>query len=206
MKATAQLVGGSAGTNVAVTLTSAGTVGGLVFDAVRSDNGAASLALTLPGGGQPVAFWVAGEFQKQSSAYGDAVVQVKDKTTRATLGSKAVMVRIRKNAQTLSASERDRYLAALGTLNAQGQGAFRDFREMHFAATTRLTPGRQHRRALAGAIIPERCREHQQSAGGTHLPTPGSTVRSPRDRGADAREHIHAFQRFLAAPTVRTHC
>lgn len=136
VQATARLVGGTAGANVDVTLSSAGTVGGLVFDTVRSDNGAASLTLSLPGSGQPVPFWVAGEFQKPSSAYGDAVVQTKDKATGNPLGSKAVMVRIRKNAQTLPAPERDRFLAAMGTLNAQGQGAYRDFREMHVAATT----------------------------------------------------------------------
>jgi len=44
-------------------------------------------------------------------------------------------VRIRKNAQTLPAPERDRFLAALGTLNAQGQGAYRDFRDMHTAVS-----------------------------------------------------------------------
>jgi tyrosinase len=136
VQATARLVGGTAGTNVDVILSSAGTVGGLVFDTVRSDNGAASLTLTVPGSGQPAQFWVAGEFQKPSSAYGDAVVQATDKATGNPLGSKAVMVRIRKNAQTLPAPERDRFLAAMGTLNAQGQGAYRDFREMHVAATT----------------------------------------------------------------------
>jgi len=45
------------------------------------------------------------------------------------------MVRIRKNAQTLPAPERDRFLAALGTLNAQGHGAYRDFRDMHTAVS-----------------------------------------------------------------------
>jgi tyrosinase len=141
VRATARLVGGPAGGSVDTTLSSAGTVGGLVFATVRSDNGAASLTLSLPGSGQPVSFWVAGEFQKPSSAYGDAVVQATDKNTGNQLGSKAVMVRIRKNAQTLSAPERDRFLAAIGALNAQGQGAYRDFREMHTAATTREMHG-----------------------------------------------------------------
>jgi tyrosinase len=141
VKATARLVGGSAGANVDVTLSSAGTVGGLVFDTVRSDSGAASLTLSLPGSGQPVPFWIAGEFKKPSSAYGDAVVQARNKTTGAPLGSKAVMVRIRKNAATLPAPERDRYLAALGTLNAQGQGAYRDFREMHVLPSDREMHG-----------------------------------------------------------------
>jgi tyrosinase len=139
VRATARLVGGTAGASVDVVLSSAGTGGGLVLDTTRSDHGAASLTLSLPGDGQPVSFWIAGEFQKPSSAYGDAVVQATDKSTGNSLGSKAVMVRIRKNAQspTLTAPERDRFLAAIGALNAQGQGAYRDFREMHVRATTR---------------------------------------------------------------------
>jgi tyrosinase len=141
VQATARLVGGSTGPLTDVILRSAGTVGGLVFDTVRSDQGTSSLALSLPGNGQPVTFWVAGEFQKPSAAYGDAVIQATDKTTGAVLGTKAVMVRIRKNAQTLPAPERDRYLATLGTLNAQGQGAYRDFRDIHTAVSDREMHG-----------------------------------------------------------------
>ena len=129
--ATAKLVGGAQGASpVNVVLRNGGTLGGLVFDTTRSDQGADTLPLQLPADGQPVNFWIAGEFQKPSSAYGDAVVQATDAAGNV-LGSKAVMVRIRKNAQTLSAPERDRFLAALGTLNAQGQGAYKDFRDMH---------------------------------------------------------------------------
>jgi tyrosinase len=141
VKATARLVGGSTGASANVVLKSAGTVGGLVFDSVRSDHGASSLALSLPGNGQPVTFWVAGEFQKPSSSYGDALIEVSDAASGAVLGSKAVMVRIRKNAQTLPAPERDRYLAALGTLNAQGQGAYRDFRDIHTDVSDREMHG-----------------------------------------------------------------
>jgi tyrosinase len=138
VQATAKVVSGGA---VDVVLKSAGTVGGLLFDSVRSDQGKSSLALSLPGNGQPVTFWIAGEFKKPSSAYGDAVVQATDKTSGAVLGTKAVMVRIRKNANTLPAPERDRFLAALGTLNARGHGAYHDFRDMHVDATTREMHG-----------------------------------------------------------------
>jgi tyrosinase len=141
VRATARLTDGPSGGSVDIILRSAGTVGGLVLDTIRSDHGAASLALSLPGDGRPVSFWIAGEFKKPSSAYGDAVVQATDKSSGNVLGSKAVMVRIRKNAQTLPAPERDRFLSALGTLNAQGQGAYRDFRDMHTAATTREMHG-----------------------------------------------------------------
>ena len=88
VQATAKIVDGT-GAGADVVLRSTGTVGGLVFDTVRSDQGAASLELSLPGDGQPVAFFVGGEFQKPSSAYGDAVVQATDKATGAVLGSKA---------------------------------------------------------------------------------------------------------------------
>jgi tyrosinase len=140
VQATARVVGGADAAGDIV-LRSAGSQGGLVFDTVRSDQGRSSLALTLPGDGTPVPFWIAGEFQKPSSAFGDAVVETADKTTGNVLGSKAVMVRVRKNAQTLPAPERDRYLAALGTLNARGQGAYRDFRDMHTDSTTREMHG-----------------------------------------------------------------
>jgi tyrosinase len=42
-----------------------------------------------------------------------------------------VMVRIRKNADTLKPAERDRFVAALARLNDQGRGRFADFRNMH---------------------------------------------------------------------------
>ena len=41
------------------------------------------------------------------------------------------MVRIRKNANKLSAAERDRFVAAFAQLNNQGAGRFQDFRDMH---------------------------------------------------------------------------
>jgi tyrosinase len=135
VKATARIVNDT-GSGVDIVLRSAGTGGGLVFDTVRSDQGTSTLTLSLPAGGAAVPFWIAGEFQRPSSAYGDAIVQATDKTSGAVLGQKAVMVRIRKNAIALSAAERDRYLAALGTLNARGQGAYRDFRDMHTDKTT----------------------------------------------------------------------
>jgi tyrosinase len=141
VRATARLLGANAsGGPVDVVLTSAGPVGGLVFDGVRSDSGTASLRLTLPADGSAVEFWIAGEFQKPSAAYGDALVQVSD-NTGASLGSKAMMVRIRKNAQMLPPAERDRFLGALGALNAQGLGAYRDFRDMHTAVTTQEMHG-----------------------------------------------------------------
>ena len=80
VQATARIVNGT-GADANIVLKSAGTVGGLVFDTVRSDQGAPTLSLTLPADGSPIQFFVAGEFQKPSSAFGDAVVQATDAAT-----------------------------------------------------------------------------------------------------------------------------
>jgi tyrosinase len=45
--------------------------------------------------------------------------------------TKALMVRIRKNANQLGAAERNRFTTALAKLNDMGAGLFKDFREMH---------------------------------------------------------------------------
>lgn len=47
------------------------------------------------------------------------------------VGSVRVMVRVRKNANALTPGERDRFLSAFGTLNDQGHGRFKDFRDLH---------------------------------------------------------------------------
>src|SRR5687767_3033383 len=127
--------GPAGGGSTRVTFRNAGSRGRLVFDRVRSDRGTATLALDLPNSGTPVAFWVAGEFQRPSRAYGDAVVQAVGPGTSGVLGSKALMVRVRKDAQGLTTAERDRFLAAFGTLNGRGSGRFRDFRAMHVNAS-----------------------------------------------------------------------
>jgi tyrosinase len=141
VQATARVVNGGGAGTTNVTLRSAGTGGGLVFDTTRSHQGQESLPISLSGDGTAAPFWIAGEFGKPSSEYADAVVQAVDDNSGSVLGSKAVMVRVRKDAQTLGAAERDRFLAALGTLNGQGQGAYKDFREMHLDATTREMHG-----------------------------------------------------------------
>jgi tyrosinase len=132
IEGTARLIDGpGAGQTAKVQLQNAGTVGKVVFDIVRSDHGTPTLQLDLPGDGSPVRFWVAGEFKQPSVDFGDAVVQVIDAATSAPLGSTPVMVRIRKNATTLTDAERDRFLAAFGNLNGQGTGRFTEFRDMH---------------------------------------------------------------------------
>jgi tyrosinase len=133
VEAQARLVNPTGTAPVSVTLRSVGSAG-LRFATIRTHLGTPTLSLSLPASGAPVGFFVAGEFGKPSLALGDAVIEARGAGSLGVLGSKAVTVRIRKNAQTLSAPERDRFLAALATLNGGGSGRFRDFRDMHVMA------------------------------------------------------------------------
>jgi tyrosinase len=119
---------------VVVSLRNGGISGGgrVVFDTKASDEGNAELQLQLPVNGSKVEFWVAGEFQHPSKDYGDAAIEAIVPTEGA-VGRRELMVRIRKNAVTLSSSERDLFLLALGKLNDAGQGPFQSFRDTHVA-------------------------------------------------------------------------
>ena len=130
VQATARLVDGE-GAPVEATLRNAGAGGQLRFATARTHEGSASLPLTLPASGEPVPFFVAGEFGRPSLAYGDARLEAAADGQAAPLGSRDLMVRVRKNAETLQPAERDRFLAAFGTLNGQGTGRFGAFRSMH---------------------------------------------------------------------------
>lgn len=115
-----------------VTLRNVGTPGGgkVIFDTKRSDDGERSLAIDLPTDGSPVDVWVAGEFREPSIEYGDAVIEAVN-AAGTPVGTRELMVRIRKNAVQLTANERNRFLRALGTLNDAGRGPFQSFRDMH---------------------------------------------------------------------------
>ena len=99
VQATAKMVGGGDGATDVV-LRSAGSLGGLIFDTVRSDQGTSTLTLNVPNNGQPVPFFVAGEFQSPVRRSATPWLRPPTRSTGNVLGSKAVMVRIRKNAQT----------------------------------------------------------------------------------------------------------
>ena len=58
-------------------------------------------------------------------------------------------MRIRKNANTLTPGERDRFVAAFAQLNNQGAGRFADFRDMHTARELAAGPWRAGVSALA---------------------------------------------------------
>jgi tyrosinase len=115
--------------NVRLTGVSAATAGAVAFRAGTTGAFAASLTLTVPVNGTSVPFFVAGRFGRPSVNNGDVGIEARVGSTL--VGSVKVMVRIRKNANTLSAGERDRFLAAFAQLNNQGLGRFADFRNMH---------------------------------------------------------------------------
>ena len=82
----------------------------------------------------PVQFFLAGRFQRPSIADGDANVQIVNTTDNQAIGTTSLMVRIRKNANSLTTAERNRLLAAFATLNNAGMGRFADFRNVHSSA------------------------------------------------------------------------
>src|ERR1044072_8735111 len=132
VQATARLVDGVGSTStIDVVFGNAGTVGLLNFAPTRTSTFASSVTRKLPLTGAPISFWIAGRFGRPSSSYGDAGIKAVQKTVGTLLAPRLLMVRVRKNAQTLGAAERDRFLTALGTLNGSGQGRFTDFRDMH---------------------------------------------------------------------------
>lgn len=108
--------------------------GQVVFFASVPGTGDAELLLSLPAGGAPVDFFVAGQFGRSSTADGDAAVEVIDVSTDRVLSVIPLMVRIRKNAADLTTPERNRFLAAYATLNDRGMGRFSDFRNVHTEA------------------------------------------------------------------------
>jgi len=128
-------VSGAAGA-VTVRLRNQNTAqGGQVeFFASAATTGQDEIELSLPVTGEPASFGVAGLFQRPSNEDRDAAIEVADANTSEVLGATPLMVRIRKNATTLTAGERDRFLAALATFNDRGRGRYGDFRNVHTAA------------------------------------------------------------------------
>src|SRR5437762_582540 len=84
--------------------------GAVVFRAGTSGTFSSSLNVTVPVNGTSVPFFVAGKVGRPSIADGDVTIEVRAGTT--VVGSVPVMVRIRKNANTLTPAERDRFVAA----------------------------------------------------------------------------------------------
>ena len=108
--------------------------GQVVFFSDIPDSEQDDLQLTLPLAGTPVQFFLAGRFQRPSIADGDAAVEIINTADNQAIGVTPLMVRVRKNANTLTTAERNRLLAAFAILNDRGLGRFADFRNVHTSA------------------------------------------------------------------------
>ena len=105
--------------------------GVLVFRKGTTGQFASSLTLPVPVNGNWVPFFTAGQFGRPSINLGDVRIEARHGNGNAVIGSTPCTVRIRKNANTLTPGERDRFIAAFAQLNNQGLGRFADFRDMH---------------------------------------------------------------------------
>lgn len=103
--------------------------GAVAFRAGTTGAFANALTLTVPINGASVPFVTAGRFGRPSVNPSDVIIEARRGTTL--VGSTPVMVRVRKNANRLTAGERNRFIAAFAQLNNQGSGRFQDFRDMH---------------------------------------------------------------------------
>jgi len=123
---------------ISVRITGVSVAGGgaVVFRSGTTGAFSNTLSLAVPRNGTSVPFFVAGRFGQPSVNNGDvriearaALIPLVRPTTL--VGSVQVMVRVRKNANTLTPGERDRFVSAFAQLNNQGAGRFADFRDMH---------------------------------------------------------------------------
>ena len=115
--------------SVRITGRSQAAGGAVVFRRNATDTFSNALTLPVPITGTSVSFFIAGRFGRPSVNNGDVTIEARSGTTL--VGSVPVMVRVRKNANTLTPAERDRFVAAFAQLNNQGMGRFADFRDMH---------------------------------------------------------------------------
>jgi tyrosinase len=95
-----------------------------------------TLVLKVPTNGTSVPFFVVGRFGHASTSLNDVTIEARAKvplplSPPTLVGRVKVMVRIRKNAESLTNAERDRFVEAFAQLNNQGAGRFADFRNMH---------------------------------------------------------------------------
>jgi len=119
--------------SVRITGRSTATGGVVMFRTGTTGAFATAITVPVPINGTSVPFFVIGRFGRPSLSNGDVTIEARFGT--ALVGSVPVMVRVRKNANTLTPPERDRFIAAFAQLNNQGMGRFADFRNMHTNAS-----------------------------------------------------------------------
>jgi tyrosinase len=132
--------------NVVLTNDPAGAIpggGDVLFAAIQNPWPAnttaagANLALNLPANGAWVSFVIAGKFGTPSTNDKDTIIQAHlNAANGAVIGTKALMVRVRKNGNNLTAAERSRFLFALRAFRNQGGSNYLIFQELHRLATT----------------------------------------------------------------------
>jgi tyrosinase len=108
--------------------------GAIVFRQGTTGPFTSTLTLPVPINGATVPFFIAGRFGRPSSRNGDVRIEARLGNVR--VGAVPLMVRVRKNANRLTAAERDRLVAAFAQLNNQGAGRFTDFRDMHTSVSS----------------------------------------------------------------------
>jgi tyrosinase len=128
------------------------------------------LQLTLPVAGDPVGLHVAGQFGRPSAEDGDAAVEIEATGSGEVLAVAPLMVRIRKNAATLTTRERNRFLTALAIFNGRGLGRFSDFRNVHTQAGNLEAHGRAGFLPWHRALLLDLERELQQIDPSVALP------------------------------------
>lgn len=112
----------------------AANVGQLLFRDVDTEDGESETTRVLPVDGSPVELLISGELQYPSVDDGDAVLEAV--VDGAVVARVPFMVRIRKDAETLTERERDRFVSAFAKLNKGGTGLFSGFYAMHTEDTT----------------------------------------------------------------------
>ena len=118
---------------------------------------AATLNLNVPVNGSWVQFFAAGRFGRPSVNLNDVTIEARQGNGNKVIGSVPCTVRIRKNANTLTNGERDRFIAAFAQLNNQGLGRFQ--RLPRHAHKRQFTTGAWRARILALASrLPARSR------------------------------------------------
>ena len=120
--------------NIRIRGISVASGGAVVFRSNTTGPFSNSLRVRVPINGTSMPFFVAGRFGRPSVNAGDVTIEARTGTTL--VGSVQVMVRVRKNANTLTPEERDRFVSAFAQLNNQGAGRFADFRDMHTAVSS----------------------------------------------------------------------
>jgi len=98
---------------------------------------AATVALSLPGDGSWVPFVIAGKFGTPSTNDKDTIIEAHQNTAAGPLiGRKALMVRVRKNANNLTPGERSRFLFAVRAFRNKLGVNYVQFQELHRLAST----------------------------------------------------------------------